>query len=175
MKTFSGELSGHIAIGHTRYSTTGSSIVVNAQPLLERTELGDFAFAHNGNLTNTDELRQGLAPTTVLQASSDSEVMAKLIVESKGACSNASSRCWRAHAVRIGRAVHQRRTVRVPRSVGCSSALFGQLSEGGYVVASESCALGTIGAQYMRELERGEILRIGSHGLESHRVKVDDA
>src|SRR5438270_4825868 len=49
-----GGLSGHIAAGHTRYSTTGSSIVVNAQPLLERTELGDFAFAHNGNLTNTD-------------------------------------------------------------------------------------------------------------------------
>jgi len=79
-----GELSGHVAIGHTRYSTTGSSIVVNAQPLLERSDLGDFAFAHNGNLTNTDELRESLAPTTVLQASSDSEVMAKLIVESKG-------------------------------------------------------------------------------------------
>ncbi|MGA8325963.1 MAG: class II glutamine amidotransferase, partial [Candidatus Cybelea sp.] len=79
-----GELTGHIAIGHTRYSTTGSSMVVNAQPLLERTELGDFAFAHNGNLTNTDELRETLAPTTVLQATSDSEVLAKLIVEAKG-------------------------------------------------------------------------------------------
>ena len=73
------DLSGYVAIGHTRYSTTGSSIVVNAQPLLERTELGDFAFAHNGNLTNTDEPRESLAPTTVMQATSDSEVMAKLI------------------------------------------------------------------------------------------------
>ncbi|HZT12662.1 MAG TPA: class II glutamine amidotransferase, partial [Candidatus Baltobacteraceae bacterium] len=69
------ELTGHIAVGHTRYSTTGSSIVVNAQPLLEQTELGDFAFAHNGNLTNTDELRETLSPGTTLQATSDSEVL----------------------------------------------------------------------------------------------------
>src|SRR5438270_7391730 len=71
------QLSGYISVGHTRYSTTGSSIVVNAQPLLERTEIGDFAFAHNGNLTNTDELRESLSPAITLQASSDSEVMAK--------------------------------------------------------------------------------------------------
>ena len=79
-----GKLTGYVATGHTRYSTTGSSIVVNAQPLLEQTELGDFAFAHNGNLTNTDELRESLSPTTILQASSDSEVMAKAIVEASG-------------------------------------------------------------------------------------------
>ncbi|MHB8230845.1 MAG: amidophosphoribosyltransferase, partial [Vulcanimicrobiaceae bacterium] len=77
-------LSGHIAVGHTRYSTTGSSIVVNAQPLLERSDIGDFAFAHNGNITNTDELRETLSPTVTLQASSDSEVLAKLIVEGSG-------------------------------------------------------------------------------------------
>src|SRR5579872_4869017 len=79
-----GELSGYIAVGHTRYSTTGSSIVVNAQPLLESTEIGDFAFAHNGNLTNTDELREALSPTTTLQATSDTEVMAKALVEADG-------------------------------------------------------------------------------------------
>src|SRR5947209_12362521 len=77
-------LTGYVAIGHTRYSTTGSSIVVNAQPLLEQSVLGDFAFAHNGNLTNTDELRETLSPSVTLQATSDSEVMAKLIVEGSG-------------------------------------------------------------------------------------------
>src|SRR5579875_767242 len=77
-------LTGYIAVGHTRYSTSGSSIVVNAQPLLEQTEIGEFAFAHNGNLTNTDELREALSPTTILQASSDSEVLAKVIVEAQG-------------------------------------------------------------------------------------------
>jgi len=55
-----GRLTGYIAVGHTRYSTTGSSVVVNAQPLLERAEFGDVALAHNGNLTNTDDLREGL-------------------------------------------------------------------------------------------------------------------
>ena len=78
------DLSGHIAVGHTRYSTSGSSIVVNAQPLLERSDLGDFAFAHNGNLTNTEELRRGLSPAVTFDAGSDSEVLAKLLVEEKG-------------------------------------------------------------------------------------------
>src|ERR1700756_1315590 len=75
------KLDGYITVGHTRYSTTGSSVVVNAQPLLEQTEVGDFAFAHNGNLTNTDDLRESLSPSTTLQATTDSEVMAKIIVE----------------------------------------------------------------------------------------------
>ncbi len=170
------ELSGHIAIGHTRYSTTGSSIVVNAQPLLERTELGDFAFAHNGNLTNTDELRQGLSPTTVLQASSDSEVMAKLIVESKGTMLD------RISAVLAGaRGAYsivlctQDELYAFRDPWGVRPLCLGSLPDGGYVVASESCALGTIGAQYVRELERGEILRIGAHGVESHRVPVEEA
>src|SRR5579862_4601025 len=79
-----GKLSGYIAVGHTRYSTTGSSIVVNAQPLLELTELGEIAIAHNGNLSNFEALVQRLSPATVLQASSDSEVLAKLIVEAPG-------------------------------------------------------------------------------------------
>src|ERR1700758_3148770 len=78
------ELSGHIAVGHTRYSTTGSSIVVNAQPLLERSELGDFAFAHNGNLTNTEELRGTLSGALTFEGASDSEVMAKALVEAPG-------------------------------------------------------------------------------------------
>src|SRR5580658_7234286 len=73
-------LTGHIAIGHTRYSPTGSSIVVNAQPLLENTDSVEFAFAHNGNLTNTEELREKLSSSTVLQATSDTEVMAKMLV-----------------------------------------------------------------------------------------------
>ena len=114
-----GELSGHIAIGHTRYSTSGSSIVVNAQPLLERTELGDFAFAHNGNLTNTDELRETLSPTTVLTASSDSEVMAKLIVEAKGSMLDRIRHVLVGREGRVlDRALHARRALRVSRSVG---------------------------------------------------------
>ncbi len=170
------ELSGHIAIGHTRYSTTGSSIVVNAQPLLDRTELGDFAFAHNGNLTNTDELREQLAPTTVLQASSDSEVMAKLIVESKGSMvdriRSVLARARGAYSIVL--CTHEELyAFRDPW--GVRPLCLGQLAEGGFVVASESCALGTVGAQYVREIGRGEIVRIGAAGLESYQMPTDDA
>ncbi len=170
------ELSGHIAIGHTRYSTSGSSIVVNAQPLLERTELGDFAFAHNGNLTNTDELREQLAPTTVLQASSDSEVMAKLIVESKGSMVDRirSVLAKARGAYSIVLCTHEELyAFRDPW--GVRPLCLGQLAEGGFVVASESCALGTVGAQYVREIGRGEIVRIGPSGLESYQTATDDA
>ena len=147
-------LSGHIAVGHTRYSTTGSSIVVNAQPLLERTELGDFAFAHNGNLTNTDDLRETLSPTTILQASSDSEVLAKLLVESKGTMVD------RMKAVlAVARGAYsivlctQDELYAFRDPWGVRPLCLGTLPDGGFVVASESCALGTIGAQYLREIE----------------------
>src|SRR5579864_3575 len=148
-----GQLSGHIAIGHTRYSTTGSSVVVNAQPLLETTEIGDFAFAHNGNLTNTDELRATLSPTVTLQATSDSEVMAKLIVEAQGSMTE-----------RISSVLHQARgaysivlctqdelyAFRDPW--GVRPLCLGRYGDG-WAVASESCALQTIGATFEREIE----------------------
>ncbi|MBV8433220.1 MAG: amidophosphoribosyltransferase [Candidatus Eremiobacteraeota bacterium] len=170
------DLSGHIAVGHTRYSTTGSSIVVNAQPLLERTELGDFAFAHNGNLTNTDDLRATLSPTTVLQATSDSEVMAKLIVESKGTMLDRI-----AAVLKVARGAYsivlctQDELYAFRDPWGVRPLCIGTLPDGGYIVASESCAFGPVGAQYLREVERGEILRITGKGLESHRTSVESA
>ena len=164
-------LAGHVAAAHTRYSTSGSSVVVNAQPLLEQTELGDFAFAHNGNLTNTDELRETLSPTTILQATSDSEVMAKVLVESPGSMMD-----------RIESVLH---TARGAYSIvlctgdelyafrdpwGVRPLCLGKLGEDGWVVASESCALAPIGATYERELQAGEIVRIGKDGIESRVV-----
>jgi amidophosphoribosyltransferase len=170
------QLSGHIAVGHTRYSTTGSSIVVNAQPLLERTELGDFAFAHNGNVTNTDSLRETLSPTTVLQASSDSEVLAKLIVESKGSMIDRISAVMASARGAYSIVLCTQDELYAFRDPwGVRPLCLGELPGGGYVVASESCALGTIGARYVRELDRGEIVRMGSDGLESVHTKVDDA
>ena len=168
------QLSGHVAVGHTRYSTTGSSIVVNAQPLLERTELGDFAFAHNGNITNTDEMRAALSPSTTLQATSDSEVMAKTIVEAPG------SMLERIRAVlNVARGAYsivlatkdELYAFRDPW--GVRPLCIGSLPDGGYAIASESCALPTIGAQYMRELAAGEIVRITANGLESFQTPTD--
>ncbi len=164
------DLSGHIAVGHTRYSTSGSSIVVNAQPLLERSDLGDFAFAHNGNLTNTDELRAQLSSSTIFDASSDSEVLAKLLVEGQGSLTE-----------RIGHVLERARgaysVVLCTRDElyafrdpwGVRPLALGAFDEGGFMVASESCALGTVGARFVREIEPGEILRIDSNGVESRR------
>jgi amidophosphoribosyltransferase len=161
-------LSGHIAVGHTRYSTTGSSIVVNAQPLLESTEIGDFALAHNGNLTNTDELRASLSPSTTLQATSDSEVLAKTIVEATGSMMERIK-----HVLTIARGAYS--IVLVTKDElyafrdpwGVRPLCIGSFPDGGYAVASESCALPTIGAQYLREIEPGEVVRITPSGLES--------
>jgi amidophosphoribosyltransferase len=162
------DLSGFVAVGHTRYSTTGSSIVVNAQPLLETTEIGDFAFAHNGNLTNTDDLREALSPSTTLQASSDSEVMAKTIVEASGSMMDRIK-----HVLSVARGAYsivlttkdELYAFRDPW--GVRPLCLGRFPDGGYAVASESCALPTIGAQYVREIEAGEIVRITASGLES--------
>jgi amidophosphoribosyltransferase len=169
-------LGGHIAVGHTRYSTTGSSMVVNAQPLLERTDIGDFAFAHNGNLTNTDVLRDTLSPTTVLQATSDSEVMAKLLVEAKGSMidriRSLMARARGAYSVAL---ITDSELYAFRDPWGVRPLSLGTLSDGGYVVASESCAFGTIGARYVREVGRGEILRISADGLESVQTDVEAA
>jgi amidophosphoribosyltransferase len=168
------DLSGHIAVGHTRYSTSGSSVVVNAQPLLERSDLGDFAFAHNGNLTNTEDLRARLSSDLILSAESDSEVLAKLIVDGKGTM--------------LERIAYVLELARGAYSVGlCTdSALFafrdpwgvrplsiGSFDDGGWMVASESCAFGTVGARFVREIEPGEVVRIGADGIESRRVATE--
>lgn len=168
-------LGGYIATGHTRYSTTGSSVVVNAQPLLERTEIGDFAFAHNGNLTNTDELRTALSPSTTLAATSDSEVMAKTIVEAQGSMLERIK-----HVLDVARGAYS--VVLCTRDElyafrdpwGVRPLCLGTYGDGGYVVASESCALATIGAQYVREIEAGEIIRISADGLESYRTPPEN-
>jgi amidophosphoribosyltransferase len=171
-----GQLSGHIAAGHTRYSTTGSSIVVNAQPLLERTEIGDFAFAHNGNLTNTDELRETLSPGITLQATSDSEVMAKVIVETPGTMLDRIK-----HVIAVAKGAYsivlctkdELYAFRDPW--GVRPLCIGEFADGGCAIASESCALPTIGAQYLREIEPGEIIRVTPDGVESHRTNVERA
>lgn len=167
-------LSGHIAAGHTRYSTTGSSVVVNAQPLLESADICDFAFAHNGNLTNTDELRESLAPSVTLQATSDSEVMAKALVEAEGTMLERITAILQSArgAYSIVMATDDELyAFRDPW--GVRPLCLGRLGEG-WAVASESCALATIGAVYERELEPGEILRIGEHGIESRIVRAEE-
>ena len=165
-------LQGYIAVGHTRYSTTGSSVVVNAQPLLERASFGDVALAHNGNLTNTDELRQSLLPETTLQATSDSDVLAKAIVQAPGADIVARIRDVMTHAEGAYSIVMSTSAAlyafRDPW--GVRPLCYGRNPGGGYVFASESCALATVGAKYIRELEPGEIMWVDGDGLHYDKI-----
>ena len=162
-----GNLTGYIAVGHTRYSTTGSSIVVNAQPLLEHAAFGDLTVAHNGNLTNTDRLRGTLEPSTVLQATSDSEVLAKAIVQAPGANLLAQIRYVMARAEGAYSIVMstEKALYAFRDPWGVRPLCYGRFPGGGYMFASESCALATVGAHYIRELDPGEVMWIDESGL----------
>ncbi len=160
-------LTGHIAVGHTRYSTTGSSIVVNAQPLLERAAFGEMTLAHNGNLTNTDALRARLDPATVLLATSDSEVLAKLIVQAPAEDMLARIRSVMTIAEGAYSVVlaTEKQLFAFRDPLGVRPLCMGRFPGGGVMFASESCALATVGATYERELEPGEIVRVDDAGV----------
>ncbi len=169
-----GELVGDIAVGHTRYSTTGSSIVVNAQPLLEESTIGQFAIAHNGNLTNTEELSAALPATAVFAATSDTEVIGKMIALSDGTMMErivgVIEKARGAYSIVLC-TKDELYAFRDPW--GVRPLCLGKMPEGGYVVASESCAIQTVGAEFIREIEAGEIVRISADGLESRIVHVE--
>ncbi|MCL4507538.1 MAG: amidophosphoribosyltransferase [Chloroflexi bacterium] len=189
-------LSGHLAIGHTRYSTTGSSQLRNAQPYLIETIYGPLGIAHNGNITNALELRHLLLERGVgLSSTTDSEVIAQMLaappdvwpLKSNNGNGNSlhepdsdahSSMLTDRWVARIralmqmaegaySLAILTRDAIYATRDPhGLRPLCIGKL-EGGYVVASESCALQTIGAEYVREVNPGEILRLDKGGLTS--------
>ncbi len=165
-------LTGYIAVGHTRYSTTGSSAVVNAQPLLERAAFGEVTLAHNGNLTNTAALRDELLPATVLLATSDSEVLAKAIVQAPGEqlvtkIRSVMQRAEGAYSIVMSteKALYAFRD-----PWGVRPLCYGRFPGGGYMFASESCALATVGAKYVRELDAGEIMWVDADGLHADKA-----
>jgi len=162
-----GNLTGYIAVGHTRYSTTGSSVVVNAQPLLEHADFGDVTVSHNGNLTNTADLRSTLDATTIMQATSDSEVLAKAIVQAPGLDMIARIRHVMSHAEGAYSIVMstEKALFAFRDPWGVRPLCYGRFPGGGYMFASESCALATVGAQYVRELDAGEIMWVDTDGL----------
>jgi len=169
-----GRLNGHVGIGHTRYSTSGSSIIVNAQPFLEETDIGPFAFGHNGNLTNAEVLLEALPRSIELDATSDSEILAKTIALGTGA--SLVERIKEAMAVAEG----AYSVVMTTRDAivgfrdpwGVRPLCIGTYGDGGYIIASESCALATVGAQYLREIEPGEIVIVDRNGMRSEHTEV---
>jgi amidophosphoribosyltransferase len=164
-------LRGDIAVGHVRYSTTGDTILRNVQPLFADLASGGFAVAHNGNLTNALTLRRELVSSgAICQSTSDTEVILHLIARSQK--SRITERFIEALRQIDGSYAlvcltdHMLIGARDP--VGIRPLVIGKL-DGAYVLASETCALDIVGAEFLREVENGEIVVITESGIESLR------
>jgi amidophosphoribosyltransferase len=168
------KLKGHMAVGHVRYSTTGSSTVKNVQPLLINHKKGFIAVAHNGNLTNSVELRNELEDAgSILQTTMDSELIVHLLVRDhknnyRGKIVPIVERLEGAYSfvLAINDAIY---AIRDPH--GFRPLCIGKLGDG-YIVASETCALDMVQAEYVRDVEPGETVIIDKTGLTSVKSPV---
>ena len=166
------KLPGHLAIGHTRYSTAGESKIENAQPFLIDCVHGQIAVAHNGNLVNAGELRDHLVRTgSIFQTSSDTEVVLHLYARSKApsveeALVESISQLQGAFSLAL---LTRNRLIAARDPYGFRPLALGRLGEA-WIVCSETCALDLIGATYVRDVEPGELVIIGDGGLRSVRL-----
>jgi len=164
------QLKGNIAIGHNRYSTTGSSRICNAQPILAGEGENLIAVAHNGNIVNSEHLYQELCEKGyTFKSSTDSEVIANLIHSSPGhdwveKIRHAMRRIKGAYSLVI---LSKNTLFAVRDPFGVRPLCLGKIN-GHWVVASETCALDHIGALFVREIEPGEIVSISTRGVETY-------
>lgn len=185
-ETLLAPLKGHLAIGHNRYSTTGSASLANAQPYVVETIYGPVGVSHNGNLTNALTLRYMLFRRGVgLSSTSDTELMTQILAapmdvwKNNGIIIEESNDMWVNH-IRVmmqvvegaySVAILTRDAIYAARDPnGLRPLSIGKL-DNGYAIASESCALSTIGAEYIRYVNPGEIIRIDANGLTSFHGK----
>ncbi|MGN6693273.1 MAG: amidophosphoribosyltransferase, partial [Aquihabitans sp.] len=177
-------LTGHLAIGHTRYSTTGSSSWRNAQPVYRAAGPAQFALGHNGNLVNTGELADeaGMLPGTV---ASDSDLVAELVALELERAEQARQHEPTLPEPTLDAALvevlphlqgafslvlmDEHRIIGVRDPNGFRPLCLGRLEEGGWVLASESPALDVVGADFVREIEPGEMVTIDAEGVRSAR------
>lgn len=165
-------LPGYMAIGHNRYSTAGSSVLKNVQPIVANFSLGTLAIAHNGNLVSATDLRTVLEEEgAIFQSSSDSEVIVHLIAHAKGnefyeRVAHAISQISGSFSLLI---LTEKELIAIRDPYGVRPLSLG-MKDGAYVVASETCAFDLISATYIRDVEPGEILIINEHGLESMKI-----
>jgi amidophosphoribosyltransferase len=168
-------LTGHIAIGHNRYSTTGSSRMCNAQPVVVGKGSNAIAVAHNGNIINSEHLYKELVEQGyTFNSTTDTEVIANLILSSPekdvvNRIKYAMHRLQGAYSLTI---MTKDSLFGVRDPFGVRPLCLGTI-DGGWVIASESCALDHIGANFVREIEPGEIVSITENGIDSYREEVD--
>ena len=167
---------GRLAIGHNRYSTTGSAQWANAQPLVQHGSARTVALGHNGNLVNASELREELAASGVrLGSTSDSEVIAALIANTPGPLGEAVAQTMRrlegAYSVT---ALADGKLLAFRDPHGFRPLVLGRLDaaggSGGWVVASETCALDLLGAEFERDVAPGELLVIDEKGVRAEQA-----
>ena len=165
------KLHGNIGVGHVRYSTAGESIPSNAQPLVINYVKGTLMLAHNGNLINANELRDELAYTgAIFQTTIDSEVIAYLVARERintktaqEAVTNAMKKLRGAYALVIS---SPRKLIGARDPLGFKPLCIGK-RDNAYILASETCALDTIGAEFVRDVLPGEVVTIDKDGIKS--------
>ncbi len=172
---FNGEvlhkLVGQAAIGHTRYSTTGSSNLTNAQPLTVDCGKGKIAIGHNGNLTNAAQLREELeSKGSIFQTTVDSEIIVHLLAQPAGAGGHESAlintvrRIEGAYSLVI---LTENELIGVRDPHGFRPLSIGRMSNGAFVLSSETCAFDLIQAEFIRDVEPGEVVIIDANGMRS--------
>ena len=166
------EFSGTIGIGHTRYSTAGGKNAVNAQPLTGHTKKGPLAVAHNGNLVNVDIMKELMEEAgSVFRTDSDSEVILNMVARSavkKGlveAVRDATQAIQGAYSFVV---MSSDSLVGARDQNGIRPMCLGKLGDG-YIMASESCALDAVNAEFLRDIAPGEIVKIDGNGVSSYR------
>jgi amidophosphoribosyltransferase len=161
-------LKGNVAIGHTRYSTTGEPMLRNVQPLFAELDFGGLGIAHNGNLTNAVTMRKELVSSgCIFQSTTDTEIIIHFMATSRGTVVDrlvsALRRVEGAYSLAV---MGEDFLIGVRDPYGVRPLVLGQLGES-YIVASETCAFDIIGATYVRDVEPGEVVVITSDGLKS--------
>src|SRR6201985_556776 len=162
-------LPGNAAVGHVRYSTTGATILRNVQPLFAELNAGGFAVGHNANLTTALTLRRELVRNgAMMQSTTDTEVILHLVAQSKR--SRFVDRFIEALRQIEGAyslvCLSNKKLIGACDPLGIRPLVLGEL-DGCYILASETCALDTIGARFIRDIENGEIVVISESGIES--------
>ena len=165
------DLGGHIGIGHVRYSTTGSNNPRNIQPLAVYSSFGQIALAHNGNLTNTRELREELdASGVTFQTTMDTELIVNLISRSRQTTiveriKESMNRIQGAFSIV---AMTKDRLYGIRDAYGFRPLCIGRTTTGGWVIASETCGLDALGATFVRDVQPGEVVEISEDGVKSY-------
>ena len=163
---------GNMAVGHVRYGTTGNNDRLNSQPIVVNHHKGRMALAHNGNLVNSFELRQALeAEGSIFHTTSDTEVISYLITKERirsGSIEEAVNKAMNTLKGAFSLIVMSPSKLIAARDeLGMRPLCYGQKEDGTYIVASESCALDSVSAKYIRDIEPGEIVIFEKNGIRS--------